>query len=89
MHVRASDARVTTAPIDLPDRTGPRYPAVPQPTKIDQLVVAKLAKLGVVPSDLCTDAEFLRRLSLDLTGTLPAPLTTLNNWPGLSLRPPD
>src|SRR5205085_6317802 len=31
----------------------------------------KLKKLGVVQSELCTDAEFLRRVSLDLTGTLP------------------
>jgi hypothetical protein len=35
--------------------------------------VAKLRKLGVVPSELCTDAEFLRRVSLDMTGTLPTP----------------
>ena len=26
-----------------------------------------------MPSELCTDAEFLRRVSLDLTGTLPTP----------------
>ena len=41
------------------------------PTKIDELVVEKLRKLGVVPSETCTDAEFLRRVSLDMTGTLP------------------
>jgi hypothetical protein len=50
-----------------------RYPQVPTPTKIDELVVSKLRKLGVVPSDVCSDAEFLRRATLDLTGTLPAP----------------
>lgn len=55
------------------DMTGAKYPAVPTPTKVDELVVAKLKKLGVVPSELCTDAEFLRRVSLDLTGTPPAP----------------
>ncbi len=53
------------------DRTGPEYPATPTPTKIDELVVAKLRKLGLVPSELCSDAEFLRRVSLDMTGTLP------------------
>jgi hypothetical protein len=52
---------------------GPRYPAVPTPTRIDELVVAKLRKLGIVPSEVCTDAEFLRRVSLDMTGTLPTP----------------
>lgn len=50
-----------------------KYPQVPTPTKVDELVVAKLRKLGVVPSNVCSDAEFLRRVSLDLTGTLPTP----------------
>ncbi|HEX8200579.1 MAG TPA: DUF1549 and DUF1553 domain-containing protein, partial [Isosphaeraceae bacterium] len=52
---------------------GPRYPAVPTPTRIDALIVAKLRKLGIAPSELATDAEFLRRVSLDMTGTLPTP----------------
>ena len=55
----------------LSDRIGKKYPEVAMPTKIDKLVVDKLKKLGVVPSEVCTDAEFLRRVSLDLTGTLP------------------
>ncbi len=59
--------------LPVSDRIGPKYPSVPTPTKIDELVVAKLRKLGVVPSDLCTDEEFLRRVSLDMTGTLPTP----------------
>jgi hypothetical protein len=42
------------------------------PTRIDELVSQKLAKLNIRPSAICTDAEFLRRVSLDLTGTLPA-----------------
>lgn len=54
------------------NKTGPRYPSVATPTKVDELVVAKLRKLGIVPSNACSDAEFLRRVSLDLTGTLPA-----------------
>src|SRR5207248_7939223 len=36
-------------------------------------VDAKLAKLNVAPSGICDDAEFLRRVFLDLTGTLPIP----------------
>jgi len=64
---------VVPVPVIRPmsDRAGKNYPSVEAPTKIDRLVIAKLKKLGVVPSGLCTDAEFLRRVSLDLTGTLP------------------
>lgn len=67
------DNGIAPVPVLLPvsDRVGKNYPDVPTPTKVDELVVAKLRKLGVVPSDLCTDAEFLRRVSLDMTGTLP------------------
>ncbi len=39
---------------------------------IDQLVQQKLNKLGILPSDLCTDSEFIRRASLDITGILPS-----------------
>lgn len=69
------DNGVVTVPVLAPvsDLVGPRYPQVPTPTKIDELVVEKLRKLGIVPSDLSTDAEFLRRASLDVTGSLPLP----------------
>lgn len=68
------DNGLVTTPVLLPvsDRVGSRYPDVPTPTRVDELVIARLRKLGIVPSDLCDDAEFLRRLSLDLTGTLPS-----------------
>ncbi|MBC8353545.1 MAG: DUF1553 domain-containing protein [Planctomycetes bacterium] len=55
------------------DQTGDRYPEVATPTEIDRHVTDKLAKLGVVPSELCSDEEFLRRVGLDLIGTLPTP----------------
>ncbi|HEY1192304.1 MAG TPA: DUF1549 domain-containing protein [Gemmata sp.] len=51
----------------------PEKNTLPQFNFIDKLVDAKLAKLNVVPSGLCDDADFLRRVYLDLTGTLPAP----------------
>ncbi len=44
---------------------------LPQLNFIDKLVDEKLAKLNVAASPLCDDAEFLRRIYLDLTGTLP------------------
>ena len=40
---------------------------------IDRLVGEKLNKLGITPSAICSDTEFLRRVSIDLTGTLPSP----------------
>ena len=73
-HVVVSyDNAVIAIPVIRPvsSQAGDKYPLVATPTKIDELVVQKLRKLGVVPSDVCTDAEFLRRVSLDLTGTLP------------------
>lgn len=38
---------------------------------VDQLVDQKLAKLGIMPAGLCSDPEFIRRVSLDITGILP------------------
>jgi hypothetical protein len=69
------DNGVLPVPVMLPvsEFTGTKFPAVPARTKVDELVLAKLRKVGIVPSEVCTDAEFLRRVSLDLTATLPAP----------------
>ena len=47
------------------DRELPNHP-------VDRLIDQKLGKLGIQPSGLCTDAEFIRRVSLDLTGILPS-----------------
>ena len=38
---------------------------------IDQLVGKKLNQLRILPSGLCTDEEFLRRITIDITGQLP------------------
>ena len=38
---------------------------------IDKLVNAKLTRLNIAPSPPCDDAEFLRRVTIDLIGTLP------------------
>ncbi len=67
------DSAVVPVPVLQPvsKQYGDNYPAVAAATRIDELVIAKLRKLGVVPADLCTDEEYLRRVSLDLTGTLP------------------
>ncbi|MFI5379640.1 MAG: DUF1549 and DUF1553 domain-containing protein [Tepidisphaerales bacterium] len=50
------------------DRAGYQWVAEPENNYIDGLVHAKLQKMRILPSPLCTDAEFIRRISLDLTG---------------------
>ena len=39
---------------------------------IDAAALKQWKALGLAPSALCSDAEFIRRASLDITGTLPA-----------------
>jgi len=55
----------------VPRAQAPAASRLPHFNFIDELVDKKLAKLNVSPSELCDDAEFLRRITLDLTGTLP------------------
>jgi hypothetical protein len=47
------------------------YPRYPENNFIDGLVIARLKKLNIAPSELCSDAEYLRRVYLDVIGTLP------------------
>jgi hypothetical protein len=47
------------------------YPALPANNYIDELVFAKLRKLNMVPSNPCTDSEFVRRAYLDTIGRVP------------------
>ncbi|MSU62366.1 MAG: DUF1553 domain-containing protein [Pedosphaera sp.] len=49
------------------------YAALPKNNFIDELAYAQFQRLGLFPSGLCTDAEFLRRASLDTVGLLPTP----------------
>jgi hypothetical protein len=58
-----------TVPLGVP---APHYQFEPK-TLVDNYTKKKWQELGLVPSGLCTDAQFIRRLSVDLTGTLPTP----------------
>ncbi len=46
----------------------------PRNNFVDEHVLAKLALLRLPPSELCTDAEFIRRVFLDTCGILPKPV---------------
>lgn len=48
--------------------------AFPEQTVVDRFTVAKWKALGIAPSELSTDEQFIRRVYLDVTGTLPAPV---------------
>ncbi len=69
------DNGVAAVPVIRPvsDQTLPENPEPTTVTKIDGFIRTKLKKLGIQPAPLCTDTEFLRRVSIDLTGTLPTP----------------
>ncbi|MEZ6142446.1 MAG: DUF1553 domain-containing protein [Zavarzinella sp.] len=45
----------------------------PVQTVVDEHTTKKWRDLGLVPSDLATDTEFVRRAYLDICGTLPTP----------------
>jgi hypothetical protein len=50
----------------------PSY-SFPVQTLVDKFTQNKWHDLGLVPSELCSDEQFIRRLRIDLTATLPTP----------------
>lgn len=60
---------------DLEAGFDPRTFELPEPPtpqgRIDELVFAKWKELGIEPANRCSDAVFLRRVYLDVIGTLP------------------
>ena len=58
-----------TVPLGVPV---PEYKFEPK-TLVDRYTAAKWKQLGIMPSELCADDEFIRRASIDITGTLPTP----------------
>jgi hypothetical protein len=50
-----------------------QWPNLPEGNYIDRLVHAKLKPMQVIPSELASDEEFVRRVYYDLIGTPPTP----------------
>jgi hypothetical protein len=66
--------KLATIPVSvLNPKPGFTWKALPQHNYVDQLIDSKLQRLHIQPSGLATDAEFLRRVTLDLVGQLPTP----------------
>ncbi len=59
--------------IVMGDRSGYQWVDVPANNFIDELAYKKMRAVKVLPSPLCTDEEFIRRVYLDLTGLPPEP----------------
>src|SRR6266446_5865864 len=53
------------------DRTGFQWAEAAEFNFIDGYINAKLKKMKILPSDVCSEDEFLRRVYLDLTGLPP------------------
>jgi Protein of unknown function (DUF1549)/Protein of unknown function (DUF1553) len=71
--VRYEGTYATTPLTVLGARKGYQWAGVTQLNYIDKLVDQKLQKIKAVPSGLCDDSTFLRRVSIDLTGLPPTP----------------
>jgi len=69
---RYEGAYAATTVTVMGDRTGFVWQDQPANNRIDQFVAAKWKRMKILPSDLCNDAEFIRRVFLDLTGLPPA-----------------
>ncbi len=55
----------------IPDRPDFVWSAPPPRNLVDEHVFAKLQQMRTLPSPLCSDATFIRRAYLDLTGQVP------------------
>jgi hypothetical protein len=70
--------QVTTfrATVPLGAKT-PDYSFTPL-TVVDHATSKKWRELGLVPSEVCSDEQFIRRVSVDITATLPTPARVLS-----------
>ena len=73
MLARYEGSYAASTVVVLGDRSGFAWEQRPVHNYIDELVDAKLKKVKVQASPVCDDAEFVRRVYLDLTGLPPGP----------------
>ena len=71
MMARFEGSYAATTLVVMGDRSGYAWKAIPEYNYIDALVDEKLRQVKVLPSGLCSDADFIRRISLDLVGLPP------------------
>jgi hypothetical protein len=71
MLARYEGAYAAANVVVMGDRSGFEWVQRPVHNFIDELVDAKLKKVKIQASELCDDAEYLRRVSIDLTGLPP------------------
>ncbi len=72
MLARYEGSYAASTVVVMGDRSGFAWEQRPVNNWIDELVDAKLKKVQVQASPLCDDAEFIRRVYLDLTGLPPS-----------------
>ena len=69
---RYEGAYASTTLTVMGDRSGFAWNQPPSYGRIDELVAGKWKRMKILPSGLCSDADFIRRISLDLTGLPPS-----------------
>lgn len=70
---RYEGAYSTNGIIVMGDRSGFEWAETPVYNYIDTHVHNKLKRLKILPAELCTDEEFVRRIYFDMTGLPPTP----------------
>jgi hypothetical protein len=65
--------RTARLSVEVAGPVSANYPRLPTNNFIDEEVFAKLRRFSIVPSELSSDGEFLRRVCLDITGRLAPP----------------
>jgi WD40 repeat protein/mono/diheme cytochrome c family protein len=70
---RFEGAYTATTVTVMGNRTGFAWVEPPKFNKVDEYVAAKWKRMKILPSEVCSDNDFIRRVYLDLTGLPPSP----------------